>query len=380
MASIVSLSGDRSSLQKPTGFIWISERNILTKTPPHELGQGATKTVYSSEYSSGFGFAIDKIEDEGSEFNANKYAIAEIRPKNTPSFTDVEMDDIHDELELQMDFAEDGKATKVLGLLLGFTDDTSVVAYTEADILHQLTLTPNPVVCYILMERCAFVTSHSRRSYGQTMSIWSINRGNPGVVVQQVIDCINHIVVTKHMIFYDFKEGNVCLSPDNHAPDNQVIPIDFDRHFCKYLDEVDWGYYDIRPATQEEVAMGYMFLLFSGEYYKNTRNPDPEVVAALYEGIQQLKIDQYLQQICRFSEMGRKNLIHYLIYHDDKDKQFSLVEYIEVNYLEQMKPQPQQMLMPPTKRRKGGKGTKRRMIRTKRRMNGRKNKKTKKRY
>jgi len=64
-----------------------------------------------------------------------------------------------------------------------------------------------------------------------------------------------------------------------------------------------------------------------------------------------------------------------VIYHDDKDKDIpSLVQYIEVNYLESMKPKPMPMPNPKrSKLTKGGKGTKRRM-------NGRKNKKTKKRY
>jgi len=262
-----------------------------------------------------------------------------------------------------MEFARTGKATKVLGLLLKFPDNTTAIAYTEAEILHQLTLTPNPRVCYILMERCGFVTSN-----GKTKSIWKINTRDPRVVVQQVIDCINHIADEKKMIFYDFKELNVCLSPEN-----QVIALDFDRHFCKYLREVNWRYYNIQPATQAEVAKGYMFLLFSCEYYKHIHNPKQEVVDALYEGIQQLKIDEYLQQICRFSEMARKNLDHYLIHRDDKDKPIpSLVQYIEVNYLEQMKPKPK----PKKKRSKttklGGAITKK----TKRRMN----RKTKKRY
>jgi len=322
--------------KKPKGYIWINTANILTKTTPHELGHGATKTVYLSEYSSDeFVFNINEIQDEGAEFNANKYAIARIAPKKTQSFTDDEMDSIHDEIKLQMEFARTGKATKVLGLLLKFPDNTTAIAYTEAEILHQLTLTPNPRVCYILMERCGFVTSNSRRSYGKTKSIWSINR-DPRVVVQQVIDCINHITDEKKMIFYDFKELNVCLSPEN-----QVIALDFDRHFCKYLREVNWRYYNIQPATQVQVAKGYMFLLFSCEYYKHIHNQKQEIVDALYEGNQQLKIDEYLEQICRFSEMGRKNLMHYLIHRDDKDKPIpSLVEYIEVNYLQPMKPKP----------------------------------------
>jgi len=354
--------------KKPKGYIWINTANILTKTTPHELGHGATKTVYLSEYSSDeFVFNINEIQDEGAEFNANKYAIARIAPKKTQSFTDDEMDSIHDEIKLQMEFARTGKATKVLGLLLKFPDNTTAIAYTEAEILHQLTLTPNPRVCYILMERCGFVTSNSRRSYGKTKSIWSINR-DPRVVVQQVIDCINHITDEKKMIFYDFKELNVCLSPEN-----QVIALDFDRHFCKYLREVNWRYYNIQPATQVQVAKGYMFLLFSCEYYKHIHNQKQEIVDALYEGNQQLKIDEYLEQICRFSEMGRKNLMHYLIHRDDKDKPIpSLVEYIEVNYLQPMKPKPK----PKKKRGKatklGGTVTKK----TKRLMN----RKTKKRY
>jgi hypothetical protein len=351
-------------LKQPKGYIWINNENILTKTNPHELGHGATKTVYLSEYSSGFGFDINEIQDEGAEFNANKYAIARIAPKKTQSFTDDEMYDIYHELKLQMEFARTGKATKVLGILLKFPDNSSVVAYTEAEILHQLNLTPNPRVCYILMERCGFVTSN-----GKTKSIWKINR-DPRVVVQQVINCIDHIVDDKNMIFYDFKELNVCLSPEN-----QVIALDFDRYFCKYLREVNWRYYNIQPATQVQVAKGYMFLLFSCEYYKHIDSPKQEIVDALYEGIQQLKIDEYLEQICRFSEMGRKNLLHYLIHRDDKDKPIpSLVQYIEVNYLEQMKPKPKKKQGKATKL--GGTVTKK----TKRRMNGRKNKKTKKRY
>jgi hypothetical protein len=360
----------KSLKKQPKGYIWISDGNILTKTTPHELGHGATKTVYLSEYSSGFGFEINEIPEKEDEFKPNKYAIAEIKPKKTPSFTDDEMNSIYDELKLQMEFANDGKATKVLGLLLELPDGTSFVAYTQEGILHELTLTPNPSVCYILMERCGFVTSNYSRSYGQTKSIWKINPRDPRVVVQQVIDCINHIVDIKKMIFYDFKELNVCLSPED-----QVIALDFDRHFCKYLREVNWRYYDIRPATQVEVAKGYMFLLFSCEYYKHIHNPKQEIVDALYEGIQQLKIDTYLEQICRFSEMGRKNLLHYLIHRDDKDKSIpSLVQYIEVNYLEQMKPKPK----PKPKRGKATKlgGTITITKKTKRRMNRR----TKKHY
>lgn len=358
----------KSLKKQPKGYIWISDGNILTKTNPHELGHGATKTVYLSEYSSGFGFDINEIAEKEDEFKPNKYAIAEIKPKKTPSFTDDEMNSIYDELKLQMEFANDGKATKVLGLLLESPDGTSFVAYTQEDILHELTLTPNPSVCYILMERCGFVTSNYSLSYGQTKSIWKINPRDPRVVVQQVIDCINHIVDIKKMIFYDFKELNVCLSPEN-----QVIALDFDRHFCKYLREVNWRSYNIQPASQVEVAKGYMFLLFSCEYYKHIHNPKQEIVDALYEGIQQLKIDTYLEQICRFSEMGRKNLLHYLIHRDDKNKAIpSLVQYIEVNYLEQMKPKPK----PKPKRGKatklGGTITKK----TKRRMK----RKTKKHY
>jgi hypothetical protein len=348
-------------LKQPKGYIWINNENILTKTNPHELGHGATKTVYLSEYSSGFGFDINEIQDEGVEFNANKYAIARIAPKKTPSFTYGEMKDIHDELELQMKFARTGKATRVLGVLLKFPDNSSVVAYTEKDILRKLKLTPTPRVCYILMERCGFVKSN-----GKTKSIWSIN--SPRVVVQQVIDCINHIADEENMIFYDFKELNVCLSPEN-----QVIALDFDRYFCKYLREVNWRYYNIQPATQVEVAKGYMFLLFSCEYYKHIDSPKQEVVDALYEGIQQLKIDEYLQQICRFSEMGRKNLLHYLIHRDDKDKDIpSLVQYIELNYLEQMKPKPKPKKKQGKATKLGGTVTKK----TKRRMK----RKTKKRY
>ena len=348
-----SSKSSSSPKKQPKGYIWINTANILTKTTPHELGHGATKTVYLSEYSSDeFVFDINEIQGEGDEFNANKYAIARIQPRNKKQFTDDEMNSIYDELELQMDFARTGKATKILGLLLKFPDNTIAIAYTEEEILHELTLTPNPRVCYILMERCGFVTSNYSRSYGQTKSIWKINR-DPRVVVQQVIDCINHIVDEKKMVFYDFKELNVCVSPEN-----QIIALDFDRHFCKYLREVDWRYYNIQPATQVDVAKGYMFLLFSCEYYKHIHNPKQEIVDALYEGIQQLNIDTYLEQICRFSEMGRKNLLHYLIHRDDKNKAIpSLVQYIEVNYLEQMKPKPK----PKHKRgrgTKGGQGTK----------------------
>ena len=358
-----SSESSSSPKKQPKGYIWINTANILTKTNPHELGHGATKTVYLSEYSN-FGFDINEIQ--GHDFDYDKYAIARIQPRNKKQFTDDEMNSIYDELELQMDFARTGKATKILGILLKFPDNSSVVAYTEEEILRQLTLTPNPRVCYILMERCGFVVSNYSRSYGQTKSIWKINR-DPRVVVQQVIDCINHIVDEKKMIFYDFKELNVCVSPEN-----QIIALDFDRHFCKYLKEVDWRSYDIRPATQVEIAKGYMFLLFSCIYFKHEQHP--EIVAALYEGIQQLKIDKYLSHVCRFSEMGWRNLKHYLIHDGDTNIPIpSLVQYIEVNYLEQMKPKPKPKRGRGTK---GGQGTKGKGTKGK----GTKGKGTKKRY
>jgi hypothetical protein len=315
--------GSSKQMKRHEGFIWFSTRNIPTKTDPYELGRGTTKTVYLSEYHSNIGFEINKIQDDPNKrLEYNKYAIAQIEPKHKQkTFTDDEMDDIHDELELQMEFAKDGKATKVLGLLIEFPDNFRVVAYTQEDILHQLTLTPNPSVCYILMERCGFTSS------GSTKSIWDINKKNPQDVVQKVIRCIEHIVIDKKLIFYDFKELNLCVSPEN-----EIIALDFDRYFCKNLADIKTLYpYDVND--NEPNAAGYMFLLFTCEYYKHLRNPDPEIIFALYEGIKMYQIDSNLEEICRFSNEGRKTLEHYLLYKDEP-RPPSFVQYVRTNYLE----------------------------------------------
>jgi len=315
------------SLKQPKGYIWINNTNILSKSEPHELGHGASKTVSMSEYSN-FGFDINEIQ--GDDFDYSKYAIARIEPKDKrPTFTDGEMRSMHDELELQMEFAGEGKATRILGLLLKFPDESFVVAYTEADILRLLLSSSNkPRVCYILMERCNFVRKSGPHE-GRTMSIWDISK-NPLKVVQELIYCINHIANSKKMIFYDFKEMNVCVSPENN-----IIALDFDRYFCEYIHEIDWSYYDIRPASKSEIVNGYMFLLFTCEYYKNTNNPDPKIISVLHEGIKLFKIDKNLEQICRFSKKGRRNLEHYLIHRGDTIGP-SFVQYIQTKYLDQM--------------------------------------------
>ena len=304
------------------GFIWINNRNVLTKSDPHELGHGATKTVYLSEYSD-FGFDIDKIQC--TRFNYNNYAIARIEPKDQrKTFSDGEMTDIHDELKLQMEFASAGKAIKILGLLLKFPDNSSVAAYTEADILDQLRMTPNPRVCYILMERCV-IKSKSDLSSGKTKSIWDINK-DPLKVVQQVIDCISHIVHNKNMVFYDFKEPNLCVSPKK-----EILTLDFDRYFCRDIAEISPTY---NLNDKQIIAQGYMFLLFSCFYYK-FGNKNPKIISALYEGIKLFKADQYLEHICRFSDKGRSTLEHYLIHTGDTTAP-SFVQYIRKKYLEPM--------------------------------------------
>lgn len=316
-------TSSKQQMKQHDGFIWFSTPNIPTKTDPYELGRGATKKVYLSEYHSNIGFEISKIQDDPNKrLEYNKYAIAQIKPKKGNTFTDDDMDNIHDELELQMEFAKDGKATKVLGLLIELPDNSRVVAYTQEDILYQLTLTPNPRVCYILMERCGFTAS------GNTKSIWDVSK-KPQDVVQQVIRCIDHIVIDKKLIFYDFKELNLCVSPEN-----EIIALDFDRYFCKNLDDIKPVYpYDVND--NEPNAAGYMFLLFTCEYYKHLRNPDPEIISALYEGIKMYQIDRNLEEICRFSKEGRKTLEHYLIHKSDP-RPASFVQYVQTNYLEPM--------------------------------------------
>jgi hypothetical protein len=317
-------SSKKQQMKRHEGFIWFSTPNIPTKTDPYELGHGATKNVYLSEYNSNTGFEISKIQDDPNKgLDYNKYAIAQIEPKHKgKTFTDDAMDNIHDELELQIEFAKDGKATKVLGLLLEFPDNTRVVAYTQEDILHQLTLTPNPRICYILMDRCGYTKS------GSTMSIWDVSK-KPQDVVQQVIRCIDHIVIDKKLIFYDFKEPNLCVSPEN-----EIIALDFDRYFCKNLTDIK----TLPPYSvddNEPNAAGYMFLLFTCEYYKSIRNPDPEIISALYEGIKMYQIDSNLEEICRFSKEGRSTLEHYLI-PKNETRPPSFVQYVRTNYLEPM--------------------------------------------
>jgi hypothetical protein len=306
------------------GFIWINTRNVLTKRDPHELGHGATKTVYLSEYSD-FGFDAFKIPGVG--LNHNNYAIARIEPKDQrKTFSDGEMTDIHDELKLQMEFASAGKAIKILGLLLKFPDNSSVAAYTEADILDQLRMKPNPRVCYFLMERCGFITTmYYSSSYGKTKSIWNINK-DPVRVVQQVINCIQYIVYDKKMIFYDFKEPNLCVSLDN-----KIIALDFDRYFCIDLAQIMTSY---SLNDKQIIAQGYMFLLFSCFYYKFGKK-NTKIISALCEGIKLLKIDKYLEHICRFSDKGRSTLEHYLIHTGDTTAP-SFVQYIRKKYLEPM--------------------------------------------
>ena len=318
-------SGNRqkTSSSKPyNGYIWINTRNVLTKSDPHELGRGATKTVYLSEYSD-FGFDIDTIQC--TRFNYNNYAIARIEPKDQrKTFSDGEMTDIHDELKLQMEFASAGKAIKILGLLLKFPDNSSVAAYTDADILDQLRMKPNPRVCYFLMERCV-IKSNNSLSSGKTKSIWDINK-DPVRVVQQVINCIQYIVYGKKMIFYDFKEPNLCVSPKK-----EILTLDFDRYFCRDIAEIMTSY----PLEKKQlIAQGYMFLLFSCFYYK-FGNQNPKIISALYEGIKLFKIDHGLEQICRFSDEGRSTLEHYLIHTGDTTSP-SFVEYVRRKYLEPM--------------------------------------------
>jgi len=228
-----------------------------------------------------------------------------------------------------MEFASAGKATKILGVLLKFPDNSSVVAYTEEDILDKLKTRPNPRVCYILMERCAFITSNYSRSYGKTKHIWDISR-DPQQVVQQVIDTINYITDTKKMIFYDFKEPNLCVSPEN-----KIIALDFDRYFCKDIATEIGSRYTL--TEKKLIIKGYMFLLFGCYYYRyeGLEQNNPKIVTALYNGIKQLEIDKYLEQICRFSEQGRSIMEHYLLQTGDTTAP-SFVQYIRKKYLEPM--------------------------------------------
>ena len=371
--------------KQPKGYLWINNTNVLSKADAHELGHGASKTVYMSEYST-HDLVFDINEIQGDDFDYSKYAIARIGPRNgRQTFTDGEMRGMHDEIELQMEFAREGKATRILGLLLKFPekfpDESFVVAYTEADILHQLTLTPNPRVCYILMERCNFVTRSGPRE-GKTKSIWDISK-DPLKVVQQLIYCINHICVKKKMIFYDFKELNVCVSPDN-----EIIALDFDRHFCINLDDIS-SRDTPQPYTieeKQEIASGYMFLLFACEYYKNIHNPDPKIIAALQEGINLFEINRILEHICRFTNSGRRNLEHYLI-PKNETKPPSFVQYVRTNYLEPIEQIVTATLTKSTGRKttgktKGGQGMRKGMRKGTRkgtRLKGKKTK-TKKRY
>ena len=160
------------------------------------------------------------------------------------------------------------------------------------------------------------------------------------------------------MIFYDFKELNVCVSPDN-----KIIALDFDRNFCINLDDIRDTPQPYTIEQKQEISRGYMFLLFACEYYKNTRNPTPEIITALYEGIQLFEIDRILEHICRFTNSARRNLEHYLI-PKNETKPPSFVQYVRTNYLEPMKkiatprPTKKTTARKTTGRTKGGRGTK----------------------
>jgi hypothetical protein len=116
---------------------------------------------------------------------------------------------------------------------------------------------------------------------------------NKELIVEAVINYINHSVDVQKILLYDFKPGNLCRSPFDN---NEVVGLDYDPKFC-----INVAQFTDQPGAVA-VMKAYMFLMFACvQYQQEVRNPnrDPQITIALYNGLLRLGVASLLDKILR---------------------------------------------------------------------------------